>query len=106
MAVPWMQIVQWVPSILEVSRQVLQEVRKRPPVDALEAMDEAPGAFADRIAALEKNEQRLAELINQMAEHIGQLTLAVTALHKQLKWLLIGQAVLVTVVVVVAFAVR
>ena len=29
MAVPWVQIVQWVPSILEVSRQLLQETRKR-----------------------------------------------------------------------------
>lgn len=107
MAVPWVQIVQWVPSILEVSRQVLQEVRKKPgSADLNLASADLPEALAERITALEKNEQRLAELMNQMAEHIGQLTLAVTALHKQLRWLLIGQAVLVAAVVVTAIIVR
>ncbi len=107
MAVPWVQIVQWVPSILEVSRQVLQEVRKKPgPADLNPAAAELPEALATRITALEKNEQRLAELMNQMAEHIGQLTLAVTSLHKQLKWLFVGQAVLVAAVVATAIATR
>lgn len=107
MPVPWVQIVQWVPSILEVSRQLLQETRKRSP-EAAAALsgDVPPTDLTARIATLEENERRLAELINRMAEHIGQLTEAVTALHKQLRWLLVGQAVLVGVVVVTAFAMR
>src|SRR5262245_13462409 len=99
MAVPWVQIVQWVPSILEVSRQVLQEVRKRPTADQVVATAELPEGLAERIAALEENEQRLAELMNQMAEHTGQLTLAVTALHRQLRWLIVGQVVLIAAAV-------
>lgn len=99
MAVPWVQIVQWVPSILEVSRQVLQEVRKRPATADLIATQELPEDLAGRIAALEKNERRLAELMNQMAEHTGQLTLAVTTLHRQLRWLIAGQIVLIAAVV-------
>jgi hypothetical protein len=108
MPVPWVQIVQWVPSILEVSRQLLQETRKRPSgTDTVPLAGEVlPTELAARIAALEENERRLAELINRMAEHIGQLTEAVTALHKQLKWLLVGQAVLVAAVIIAALAVK
>lgn len=107
MPVPWVQIVQWVPSILEVSRQLLQETRKQSPETAPPLTGEVlPTELTARIATLEENERRLAELINRMAEHIGQLTEAVTALHKQLRWLLVGQAVLVAAVIIAAIAVK
>ena len=52
MPVPWVQIVQWVPSILEVSRQLLQEARKRPAATPMTG-NELPGELAARIATLE-----------------------------------------------------
>ena len=100
MAVPWVQIVQWVPSILEVSRQLLTEARKRPAPQTLPLTgEELPVELVARISTLEENERRQAELLHQMAEHIGQMTHALTDLHKQLRWLIAGQVVLVLVVV-------
>jgi hypothetical protein len=105
MPVPWVQIVQWVPSILEVSRQLLQEARKKPVVTPLTG-EELPAELAARIATLEQNERRQIELLHQMAEHIGEMTHAMSALHKQFRWLIAGQAVLVVVVIVAAIATR
>lgn len=86
MPVPWLQIVQLVPSILDVSRELLRKSRSLPP-PALPEGTEADSAAAARIARLEENERRQAELISQMAEQIAQLTRAVTVLHRRLIWL-------------------
>ncbi|HZF25226.1 MAG TPA: hypothetical protein VEZ88_03110 [Steroidobacteraceae bacterium] len=83
MPVPWLQIVQWVPSILELSRELL--TRSRRPTAA------PPGDPSARLAALEENERRQAELLNRMAEQTAQLTAAVTVLHRQTRWLIFGQ---------------
>ncbi|HEY7378801.1 MAG TPA: hypothetical protein VH542_08975 [Steroidobacteraceae bacterium] len=82
MAVPWFQIVQWVPSILELSRELLN--RSRRPATA-------PSDPTARLAALEENDRRQAELLNRMAEQTAQLTAAVTVLHRQTRWLVLGQ---------------
>ena len=82
MPVPWLQIVQWVPSILELSRELLNR-SKRPPAP--------PGDPTTRLAALEENDRRQAELLNRMAEQTAQLTAAVTVLHRQTRWLILGQ---------------
>ena len=82
MPVPWLQIVQWVPSILELSRELLN--RSRRPV----AATADPTA---RLAALEENDRRQTELLSRMAEQTAQLTAAVTVLHRQTRWLIIGQ---------------
>ena len=87
MPVPWIQIVQWVPSILEVSRELLNRSR-RPPATP-------DGDLVARVAALEENERRQAELVNRMAEQTAQLTTAITALHRQAQWLMVGQGVAV-----------
>ena len=91
MAVPWLQIVQLVPSIVDVSRELLKRSKRVP--------EGAPGVPADtseiaaRIAALEENERRQAELVSQMAEQMAQLTRAVTALHRRVVWLSIALVV-------------
>lgn len=85
MPVPWMQIVQWVPSILEVSRELLNRSRRTPATPDSD--------LAARLAALEENERRQAELVNHMAEQTAKLTAAVTALHRQTRWLMVGQGV-------------
>lgn len=90
MPVPWVQIVRLMPSILDVSRELLRRTRRTPeqPQDA-NALIAAP-ALEPRIAALEENERRQAELVTTMADQLAQLTTAVTALHEQTRRLQIG----------------
>ena len=76
MPLPWLQIVQLVPSILDVSRELLRKSRALPPPVA--GGDTPTDAVAARIMHLEENERRQAELIGQMAEQLAQLTRAVT----------------------------
>jgi hypothetical protein len=98
MAVPWLQIVQLVPSILDVSRELLRKSRQLPSPPAIPV--EGEDATGARIARLEENERRQAELINQMAEQIAQLTRAVTTLHKRAIWLTAGMSLAIVVAVI------
>ena len=99
MPVPCLQIVQLVPSILDVSRELLRKTRTLPAQPPLE-----PGsgneALQARIVRLEENERRQAELINQMAEQIASLSRAVTVLHQRAIWLTAGLSVAIVVAVV------
>ena len=109
MPVPWVQIVQLMPSILDVSRELLRRTR-RPgvgePAPAGESGAESASLEA-RIRALEENERRQAELVTTMADQLEKLTLAVTALHRQSRRLLIGQvATAIVAVASLAFALR
>jgi hypothetical protein len=105
MAVPWLQIVQLVPSILDVSRELLRRSKTSPPSDA--APPQSHADFAARIVALEENERRQAELVNQMAEQLATLARAVTALHRRLIWLSVGAGVaLVASLVALILALR
>ncbi len=97
MPVPWMQIVQLVPSILDVSRELLRKSRTQVPVPVEDA---TPDENAGRIARLEENERRQAELINQMAEQHAQLARAVTVLHKRAIWLTAGMSLAIVLAVI------
>lgn len=88
MAVPWLQIVQLVPSIVEVSRDLLKSARRMPAAELAPPQDEA--ALAARLQALEENERRQAELISKMAQQLEGLTRAATALHRRVIWLTIA----------------
>jgi hypothetical protein len=98
MPVPWLQIVQLVPSILDVSRELMRKSRSLPPPPA---NGELPAdALAARIVRLEENERRQAELIGQMAEQLAQLTRAVTILHRRAIWLTAGMALAIVIGVI------
>lgn len=101
MPVPWLQIVQLVPSIVDVSRELLKKTRRQPPplADAQLPRDEGTVALLARVAALEENERRQAELINQMAEQIAVLSRAVTDLHHRSMWLVFAAAGAVAVAI-------
>lgn len=99
MPVPWLQIVQLVPSILDVSRELLRKSRNLPP-PALPEIAEADAHLAVRIARLEENERRQAELISQMAEQLAQLTRAVTVLHRRMIWLTAATSVAIVLAVI------
>lgn len=96
MAVPWAQIVRLMPSILEVSHELLRRTRslKRPDVPLPGDRSGARLELEARIVALEENEERHAELVNRVADQLDQLTNAVTALHRQTLTLLATQIVI------------
>jgi uncharacterized coiled-coil protein SlyX len=101
MPVPWVQIVNLMPTILDVSRELLKRTRKLPPSadqPLIEGDDRAQGLEA-RIHALEANERRQAELIKSMADQLAQLADAATVLHKVTRWLMVGLAVAAVVAV-------
>ena len=103
MAVPWAQIVRLMPSILEVSHELLRRTRGLPRAPETAAPADRPGGRAEleaRIAALEENERRHAELVDRVADQLDQLTRAVTALHRQNMTLLPTQ--LVTTLIAIA----
>jgi uncharacterized coiled-coil protein SlyX len=102
MPVPWVQIFRLMPSILEVSRELLKRTRRLPTPDAEAARGEgaAAGSLESRISALEQNERSQAELITSMADQLSQLTTATSALHKLARWLMAGQVV--TAVIAIA----
>jgi hypothetical protein len=102
MPLPWLQIVQLVPSIVDVSRELLKRSKRMPegPTAPLAGMEEA----AARIAALEENERRQAELISQMAQQMAALTRAITALHQRVLWLSIALGVTLAVAIGAYFA--
>ncbi len=106
MPVPWAQIVRLMPSILELSRDLLKSTRRlpasEPPVQTDNASEIA--ALQSRILGLEQNERRQAELVTNMADQLEQLTTAVTTLHRQWRLLVAGQ-VIAGIVAVVALVI-
>jgi hypothetical protein len=103
MPVPWGQIIQWAPQIIQLSRELLQRARRGgPPEQPAAARD--PEDLAGRVAALEDNERRQAELVDRMAAQQAQLSAAVLSLHRQLRALIIVVIVLAAVLVWRSFA--
>lgn len=109
MPVPWTQILQWVPPILELSRDLLQRAKRPAPAvqgaalrsaqaGAGEGATPALAALQQRLAALEDNERRQAELVADMATQLAKLSEAVVVLHRQARVmaLVTGALLLVT----------
>jgi hypothetical protein len=94
--VPWLQIVGLVPSILDVSRELLKRSKRSPEASAAALAapgDSSSSALAARIEILEDNERRQAELLSQMAEQNAALARGVTILHARLLRLGLAAAV-------------
>lgn len=103
MAVPWLQIVQLVPSIVEVSRELLKRT-KRLPEPPEGPVPQNVDELVQRVLVLEDNERRQAELVNQMAQQMSILSRAVTALHRQTLWLG-GTAIVAVIVAIIAIGI-
>ena len=93
MPVPWKQIIDWAPQIITLSRELLARARTSGSAAPAARTTDSPDLNA-RIAALEENERRQAELVDRMATQIEQLTRAVTALHRRQRWLIGGVVLL------------
>ena len=92
MPVPWKQIITWAPQLITLSRELLGRVGATKASASLVSAAE-PADVAARVAALEENERRQAELVDRMTEQLAQLSRAVTTLHRRQRWL-IGAIVL------------
>ncbi len=102
MPVPWLKIVQWVPSILDLSRDLVRRSKQTSPESGSPASN-----LEARIAALEENERRQAELVDTMAQQSASLSDAVTLLHhglRRMQWL--ATIALAVAAVALAFALR
>jgi hypothetical protein len=86
MPLPWLQIVQLVPSILDVSRELMKRTKQLPPSAQL-PVSTTPDELAARVVSLEENERRQAELVAQMAEQLAGVARAITDLHRRVLWL-------------------
>jgi hypothetical protein len=104
MAVPWLQIVQLVPSIVEVSRELLKRTKKMQPAAGTAVVPQTRDELVARIATLEENERRQAELVSQMAEQLAVLTKATTMLHSRIQ-LLGGITIAAGVLAIIALGV-
>lgn len=93
MAVPWLQLVKLVPSIVDVSRELLRRTKTATPPPGGPIAPQTDAQLAARIEALEENERRQAELVSQMAEQQAMFARALASLHRQLTWLVIGAGV-------------
>lgn len=92
MAVPWSALLTFAPQIIELSRELVKRARAMPATPArVTAAD--PEDLAQRLAALEENERRQAELVERMAEQQAKLSAAVVTLHKRQRRLIIALAV-------------
>jgi uncharacterized coiled-coil protein SlyX len=109
MSVPWAQIVRLMPSILELSHELLKRTRRSPESEPPASNENASAATAleARILRLEENERQQSELVSNMADQLEQLTTAVTELHRRWRMLVVGQiATCIVAVVALALAVR
>jgi hypothetical protein len=92
------------PSIIGVSSELLRRTRRSASTEVATDGSET-SSLEDRVALLEDNERRQAELVARMADQLSQLTTAVTALHTQtrrLLWIQVTTAVLAVAALVVA----
>ena len=77
MAIPWIKLIKHAPTILSLSREVLQRARQAPPPVAGEQ---------DPVRALATDLQRQAEVLHALAGQVEGLTAAVAALRRAMLW--------------------
>lgn len=94
--VPWGKLLMFTPQIIDLSRELLKRARGKPAGQSLARAAE-PGDIAQRVTALEENEQRQAELVEQMATQQAELLRAVMVLNRRQRWLIVAVAVLAVV---------
>jgi hypothetical protein len=96
MPVPWKQLIVFAPQIIDLSRELLKRARGTPAGQPV-ARAADPGDIAQRVAALEENEKRQAELVEQMATQQAELLRAVVVLNRRQRWLIVAVVVLAAI---------
>lgn len=103
MAVPWKQLLVFAPQIIDLSRELLKRARGTPKAVTLVQAAE-PGDMPQRVAALEENERRQAELVEKMAEQLAELSEAAVVLHRRQRRLIAAVVVLGAALLWLAFS--
>lgn len=98
MPVPWKQLIMFTPQIIDLSRELLRRARGQPGESAPTPVT-GEGDVAQRLAALEENERRQAELVERMATQQAELSRAVVTLHRRQRWLIAAVVVLAALLV-------
>ena len=93
--IPWKQILPYIPTVVDTAKELLGAVKK---TDAASAGTPAV-ELADRVARLEANERKQAELVQTMAEQQEQLTTSIKILESRVKLLFILVLVLLIALV-------
>lgn len=76
MAIPWISLIKHAPTILSLSREVLQRTRQAAPA----------AGEQDPVRALTADLQRQAEVLHALAGQVEGLTAAVAALRRATVW--------------------
>jgi hypothetical protein len=76
MAIPWISLIKHAPTILSLSREVLQRTRQAAPATGEQ----------DAVRALTADLQRQAEVLHALAGQVEGLTAAVAALRRAMMW--------------------
>jgi hypothetical protein len=77
MVIPWIKLIKYAPTILSLSREVLQRSRQAPPPVA---------GGQDPVVTLAADLQRQAEVLHALAGQVDGLTAAVAALRRAMVW--------------------
>lgn len=95
MAIPWARLIRYTPQLIAISRELLQKTQREPePAVPARSGNVDEARLQARVAALEENERRQAELVERMAEQQADLARAVVTLHQRERWLIAALAVL------------
>ena len=98
MAVPWLQIVQLVPSLVDVSRELLK--KNKAPAPHPNVPPHSLSELELRVATLEDNERKQAELVSQIAEQLAMMTKVVVEQRSKILWLAWSTAIAVILAIV------
>jgi len=96
--VPWKLVLPYIPSVVETAKDLLRAAKKSGPAAGADVGPVAPD-LAERVAQLENNERKQAELVQAMAEQQERLALSLRILESRLQLLFIITLVLLIALV-------
>lgn len=96
--VPWKQVLPYIPSVVETAKDLLRAAKKSGLAASADGGPVAPD-LAGRVAQLENNERRQAELVQAMAEQQERFTVSLRILESRLQLLFVVTLVLLIALV-------
>src|SRR3954463_12763310 len=103
MAMNWGYLLRYAPHLISLSRDLMQRSKQTPAPSKALTRPTDNDVLRERVAALEENERRQAELVEKMAEQQATLVTAIDLLLRQQRVLSIAVVVLAAFVGVVAW---
>lgn len=107
MAIPWLQLVKYAPSILSMTNELLQKARRTESSDE-HAAERRPdqGELEPRVALLQHDLRKQAEALHELARQVEGLTVVLAGVRRSLHTALaLGGAALAAAIVALIVAV-